>query len=803
MRRRRRRVGNSGLLRTVRLWSIVVRWHPGAFVRIGVDRLRLGWSRWWWTGLVVLVLGAIAVVVPVVWDGSVVTKRGPVEVCRPDSSGSTSADLKVDVAVDGLAYPRATVALVVRIPETTPGAEHLLAPEGDPLRKTAMHCLLSTKGWLDEIRPAPPRVTRSGGYVELTDRVYTDLFYAASENAVGAVTVEASGTPWALVVQPPVGLRFARWDVAVSAPAGWLVDPTPWRTAVSEGAWVRWTDLVPDTPGGLVSVRLQPDTATEVLLGAGSLETGPVLWANTWLTALALIVFVVVVLRRRQFEPVAFRNARRAVAVVLVLTFVISLQWLSSALYDGFVVLPLLVAMAWGWWLPRTFVAGSTVAMLCGLLLSIDYESPHVRTWQVVSAYLFMFTLVMALGKAVHVLAGRGAPRSAPRWLWITSAAVALLLVLSPIAVALVEQDRRAWEGGVRSLGYLDLYASLFAQLIDDLPRLTPVLVALAVWHVCRDQWFEPGSARALSAATLLFLVGPFQPEFPVLGWWVPMWPVALLVVGGLVVFFRHARPSVLRRAGIGAELDLGKLRSRARRWYRKRGGGGSPSPVDVLLAAGPAGDPAGNMKVAVRLALVPSLVVGVGLTVAKSWTYPVLSVPSEVPVVGVVRVVAWAAVMWPLTAAALGLAWQHLPGRRGVTKVVPVIVLYALTPGALLAVTWTVGGLRDWVPIGEIAVFALFVLYLGLRMDRVALEAVQVADGGGNRVGRVLAAYGLENFSARFTALLTPAAAILALWSAFQGGDVSYPTVDPSQLPREVGQVEARVDPSGGVPHR
>jgi preprotein translocase subunit SecG len=115
--------------------------------------------------------------------------------------------------------------------------------------------------------------------------------------------------------------------------------------------------------------------------------------------------------------------------------------------------------------------------------------------------------------------------------------------------------------------------------------------------------------------------------------------------------------------------------------------------------------------------------------------------------------------------------------------KALPLVVVYATGPLLQWGLTLLTDGAPDWLPLADAALFAVVLLIVGLRMDRAAL--IDVAPEGGSRFRTLINAYGLENFSARLTALLTPVLVVLAVVSAFQGGDVSFPNVDPSQLSR------------------
>ncbi|WP_157620997.1 DUF6185 family protein [Saccharothrix sp. NRRL B-16348] len=724
--------------------------------------------------------------------------------------------IRIRITVENVLYPRIVTEQSVQVPVATPGSELLLLNEDDPRRQSAFECLFHASRWPAEVRDAPPQVIRSTSTIEVTDRVHVDVFSPGTSWAgTTAVQVDAAGW-WNLSVIPTPGLAATPWDVDISAPDGWLSSPTPWQSVEMERGRMHWNGVVPNTIGEQLSVRVDPGLATALTLKATAPSWKP--WTLT-LAAVSILSFAGAMslflgLRRKQFEPAARRLARRATWAPIILTTTIGGLSVCVAVLEryntstqsttpwwyidwylniGFTILLALVAVMW--WLPRCFVALMTTAMLGTSWLIFltaggtgglnDITSTATGVLDAVLAFASTLILTMAAGKAVHVLLGNGEPRTAPRWLWITAPVVSAVLVVERYLIAHLNSASQEWLGVRHAVNLTAVYRVYPWELLAESQWLLLGLSALALWHFVKKSWFEPAGSPARTAAVILLAVGPLWWQLELLGWSVPFGLLVLLGILGAIPLFEKLWPSVLHRSGVGSDLDLARIRAKARRWYRKRTYRTPLSPIDVLLAAGPVGTPSGNMATAMRLALMPALLVG-GILTTTGWAAtPLLSTNQEDSILLLMASdVVWETAKWILGAAALGLAWQHLPGRRGVVKILPGVAVYSLLPLVMFAVDTLLHDVHNWFFVAEVSTFTLIGFYVALRMDKMSLNAAQASDLPGGRLRRMLNAYGLENFSTSVTTLLTPAIAVLAVWSAVQGGDVTYPNVNPMQAP-------------------
>ncbi|ONI90708.1 hypothetical protein ALI22I_11400 [Saccharothrix sp. ALI-22-I] len=291
-----------------------------------------------------------------------------------------------------------------------------------------------------------------------------------------------------------------------------------------------------------------------------------------------------------------------------------------------------------------------------------------------------------------------------------------------------------------------------------------------------------------MGAAIVLFAIGPMWWDVQLWGIWWWVWVLGAVAIALFWLLWSRLWPPVLDRPSVETgDLRLEHLRHRAKQWYTDRPARApTPTPAHVLIAAGPGGAPSANMATAVRFAALPSAIAGAGLLITKWVTYPLLSVDQQDSVVlGLIDTVAWEVVEWLLAAAALGLAWQHLPGRRGLVKALPLVLTYATTPVILFWATRASDGVPDWVPLADVALFALVMVFVALRLDFAALDGVHEASPRSGRLHRLLDAFGLGDLPRWSFGLITFVALVLPIWTALTGGEASFPSIDPAQLSR------------------
>lgn len=748
--------------------------------------------------LLLLALAAIAVGVPLGWNAvSGQAEYGPA-ACELTSFERVQvrADVKVETA--GRTYPRLTSDLTVRIPVSNAGAENLLRHARDQDRRALVACLLHNTRNTHETRENDTRIVYDNEVIEVTDRVRTDL------NGPGVlwagttwVSVDEERERWGLAVQPPTALRSAEWDVTISAPAGWLASPKPWESVNARPESLRWSSLTPAISDGhiVAAADLQPDGRAIATL-AGAKPPGNLM--SLGLSTVSLLGGILLALylfrRKRDHAPEAAGVATRAVWPLIVVLVVIGagdvfitvfqskkIDWMVAHGWFNSIEALLLMLLMSVWWLPRVFVT----LMSLGMALLINFRTlseagtVHQNAFGIGFAFLTTFAFLVATGKAVEMVLGRGRPFELPVWLLVTSCAAAAVLTVERHAIALWNAEQREWLGWLDGIVLADVYRRHPWYLLSEAKWLPLGLTAAAVWYFVRRRNYAPMDDQALVSALALLAVGTMWWDVVVLGWTVPIWPLVLGLLALAAAVLRTGRFSVLAKAGVGHDLDLAELRADATRWYADPGDSNGHSPVDVLLAAGPAGKPLGNMTTAVRLGLTTAAIAGACLTVMFYFAHPLLTPEVRGSVLmKIVTDVGWEAIKWVAAIGATGLAWQHLPGRRGVLKVLPIIFLYSIGPGLNGGAALLTGINNDWRSLVQIALFALVLVIVGVRMDKASLDGVTIPEG--RRLSRFFGLYGLENLSAKLTAFLTPLLAVFAIWSAINGGDVSPPSTEP-----------------------
>jgi hypothetical protein len=741
--------------------------------------------------------------------------------CSPNSFALARAQVQVTIATANLTYPRITIETHIKVPRSAPQASDLTLAEDEQSRRDAVGCLLDDRRSDLEIHDGELQITAKDGYVEIVERSHADINKPANVWAGLTGIGVRENSPWDLVVSTTRGLQQATWDVTISAPDGWLSTPEPWASADVQTSGMRWSGVIPDSGNNyVIRARLSPNSLTMVTTRAASVSWLPLVWGVSWISAY-LFVFIAAratrnarMVRNLKVESRWQVNARHALRVFHVVVPVVALlsilesirsawavEWDSIASwpwYIDIILAALTLVIAWTWWLPRVFVImAGVMSMAClgfmrlwGDVAAFGKGSDimpivGVQALELGAIFIVTFTLIMAFGKALHVLIGGGIRRTAPCWLWVSGAVGATVLTVEKVVVLAINQSRREWLGYAMKVDPARAYRFHLWNLFDEFSWILLIVTAVALWHLYRNYWFEPCSPEAFYVAIILFAIGPMWWDIELRGVEIPVWIISLLFIFAYRWISERQRLPVLARMG-GEIPTIGAMKRQVRQQSESdRRRRSDISPIDILIALGPGGSPRDNMIAAVRLSAVPAIVAGIGLCISSWLIYPILSINQENSVLlRLVDDAGWEAVKWLLAAAALGLSWQHLPGRRGVIKVLPMALAYAIGPMLLVGANWASGGTPDWLPLVNAGVFAVVFLLVGLRMDRAALEGI--ATETSNKFQTLLYAYGLEKFSTRLTALLTPVLLILAVISAVHGGDVSFPSVDSSQLTRK-----------------
>jgi hypothetical protein len=798
-----------------------------------VRRFRSGLARRVWRRIVtgILVLGVATGTVAAVMFLPNKGGQAAQPDCAYDNFRTATVSVDVRIAASDLNYPRLSTEMRVRIPLTTPGVDNLaLGADEEPYRQV-MACVLGRYRPGDEVRDHGPQVRMADGMVEVVHSGQTDVarpevvdpqFVRLNNAWVPVVTSEVTSVvpsddaPWYIEIFPPAGLRRATWNVTISAPDGWLSSPRPWQSAKQQPTEIQWRNIIPAFDDLVVAARLAPDTTNSVAVAASSERWLPAIWGLSWLSAF-LMVYVAWG-RNKVADPhaVSFererRTARRALLpFVFLLPIVCGLAVASAILksndglsavmatYVDVGLAALAAVIAWVWWLPRVLAVLSGLVAVAGLVLArviggnFVFSKPQTlslssQILQLGSVYIVTLVLIMAAAKAFEVLLQKPGlhRRSTSRWHWLLGSVGAAILIAEETVLLLVNQARSEWLGHTPRVDPVRHYQYYLWDLFDEFTWLLLLIAAAAVWHYYARSQFETKSSTALRGAIALFVAGPMWLDIWFRSIAVPIWVAVapiVIVIGWLFISVGLWRPVLDRLASVPT---FEEARSAAKAWYTDTQQRKSvPTPVDVLLALGPGGTPQANLHKSVQFVAMPALIGGTLFCVAKWLTYPIVAVnQSDSVVLGILDTVGWEAAKWVLAAAALGLLWQHLPGRRGMIKALTPVAVYATGPLLQWGLTLRTDGAPDWLPLADAALFAVVLLIVGLRMDRAAL--IDVAPAGGSRFRTLINAYGLENFSARLTALLTPVLVVLAVVSAFQGGDVSFPNVDPNQLSRK-----------------
>jgi hypothetical protein len=209
----------------------------------------------------------------------------------------------------------------------------------------------------------------------------------------------------------------------------------------------------------------------------------------------------------------------------------------------------------------------------------------------------------------------------------------------------------------------------------------------------------------------------------------------------------------------------------------------GRITPLDVLLAVGAGVRPMDNLVRCVRLMIWPAVLGGLTLLIAQ-WSAGVDysgGYPGSIAA-GYIRDVLWAIGKWLFAAGVVGVAWHHLPGRRGPVKVLPVVAAYASGSLVTYGVPYLFGGaysLNDALAAG---LFAAVLIGVGVRMDISVLRELNAS----RRLSRkqFITGYGVGNLPSRITVLLAPLTAAIAIFGSVFVSPSPEPSVDRTSNP-------------------
>ncbi|WP_146060394.1 DUF6185 family protein [Amycolatopsis sp. CA-128772] len=741
--------------------------------------------------------------------------------CTPDEFPRATVTVRAAVEADNVDYPRISSDVVIHAPRMWNRAEDLLGDPDHSDYRSALRCLLGADQTdFPLYRSEPPAVTVSEGEVVIHDHVWTELVQSG-HGAVGMLDLDIErGKPWRLAVVSRGGLsRSSSWNVTIAAPAHWLASsvPQPWPphdAKPGEMTWFYGTTSPTDDKVELAVAELTPDVRATVYVWHGSTLGDLMVQGVDAVSAAAFPAVILLFIRRiRRHLPDAggklARRARRLTVAVLILQFAglgiqitrailaaqgdrvpdwstaawaadiaVGLAVLVFARCSGvrrrplFAAVPVLLAtLAFGW------VLGDNVAFTGRWE---DYAL-FLRLCETATVFVVILFAVAGIVHALRSLTRSNGKR--PRrawWVWPLTSVVTGALVLERVITTWHNDSLQQW---INDPGPTGTLRGVFRFTLWGLPGawqwILAALPAVAVYVLARAVLQHNGDAdqstlRYLSVA--LFVAGPVMWSLTIYGFDLPFWLLGTLVywrccrAGTSVLDF--ALPSGGRIRDYAAQQGDAAVRRDATRWLKHTAGPAAPrhpklpkqvTPVDVVLALGPGSTPYQNMKTMVRFSWWPGVAVAVTVYFFRKIVSADFSAAApDSLILQYTDDVVWTAAGWVLAAAAIGLYWQYLPGKRGYVKVLPLAVANAIGPLCAFLASKLTGGTGHLDGLVDAAVFTIILLLLGLAMDIRTFRELGAARYLTLR--QSMAAYGVSNLPSRITAALAPVSAVIAL---------------------------------------
>lgn len=210
-------------------------------------------------------------------------------------------------------------------------------------------------------------------------------------------------------------------------------------------------------------------------------------------------------------------------------------------------------------------------------------------------------------------------------------------------------------------------------------------------------------------------------------------------------------------------------------------------NPMEILLAVGPSKSPAENSAQALRLSVVVTVPAAAFMTwLWMRYAHPQLPSVTDNAICNVLSEYVWTLLQYTFGAAAVGLLWHYLPGRRGIVKVLPVAALYAVLPLLKFIVPTIVGGHVGMTLLSDALVFFAILMYVGVAMDAVNLRGPGTVWTAPGRI--LLSAYGMQNFTTQVTFVAANIGAVITIWNLIHGNPEGGHTHDPSVLNKSGG---------------
>ncbi|EOD69532.1 hypothetical protein H480_05659 [Amycolatopsis vancoresmycina DSM 44592] len=766
--------------------------------------------------------------------------------CTLDEYPRAAVTVRAAVETDNVDYPRISSDVVIRAPRMWNRADDLLGDPDHSDYRSALRCLLGAYPTdFSVYRNEPPTITVEDGDVVVHDHVWTELVQSG-HGAVGMLDLNVErAKPWRLAVVSRGGLsRSTSWNVTITAPVHWLASsvPQPWPPHDAKPGEVTWyygTTSPMDDQKELAITELTPDVRTTVYVWHGSTFGDLMVQGVDAVSAAAFPAVILLFIRRIRKHlsddgDKLARRARRVTIAVLIIQFVglgiqitrailaaqgdrvpdwstaawaadiaVGLAVLVLARCSGvrrrplFAAVPVLVAtLAFGW------VLGDNVAFTGRW----EDDALFLRLSETAMVFVVLLLAVAGFVDALRSLTRSNGKR--PRrawWVWPVTSVVTGALVLERVITALHNDSLQQW---INDPGPTGVLRGIFRYTLWGLPGawlwIFGALPAVAVYVLARTVLQHKSDAdRSLLwyLSLALFVAGPVTWSLTIYGFELPFW-----LLGALVYWLccRAGKPlldSTLPSGGrirdYATQQGDAAVRRDATRWLKHAAGPAAPrhpklpkqvTPVDVVLALGPGRTPYENMRTMVRFSWWMGVTVAVVVYFSRKVASADLTAASpDSLILQYAGDIVWTAAGWVLAAAALGLYWQYLPGKRGFVKVLPLAVANAVGPICVFLASKLTGGTGDVDELIDGAVFTIVLFFLGLAMDIRTLRDLGAARYLTLRQG--MAAYGVSNLPSRITAAVAPVSAVIALVFTIIAGPQSNSTPASQPPSPETGQ--------------
>ena len=360
---------------------------------------------------------------------------------------------------------------------------------------------------------------------------------------------------------------------------------------------------------------------------------------------------------------------------------------------------------------------------------------------------------------------------------WLIAALCAFVLVIERAVVVVMRTSQVFWLSSSPPPVFqtYSIFGSLVPDIVNsclDLVALLAVLAAIVLLLTGRYNYLEPQFVIVLAVA--FFLVEWWWVWF--WGWTVPIWvlllPITimafrafrtrssrygrvdspLLTSGGRQevsqvlkkqariwrMTVRHGRAAEKRLSqgdlGIGqyrgrldkAEREIATANSSIRRVIsaaRKEGVSRyvedhvqpDATPIDILLSVGPRFSPAGNALYAAKVATLWSMPVTLPMTIFTLVTAQLSVLYSTTTVMWTLDTALWLQCECTVLGALIGASWEYLPGRRGPIRVLPLVLLFSITPLAGFLLPYVFGGAWSFRPLLEVFLMLAVATAVGL----------------------------------------------------------------------------------------